>query len=241
MNTDITPEYSIIIPTFNERDNIVVLLSRLEELYAAAPGTAEIIVIDENSPDGTYDRAREFARSRDFIRVEKNPGEAGLSPSIVYGFDLAEGGLLACMDGDLQHDEKMLPKLFAAAAANDLVIGSRYVEDGGFADKWNPIRKLGSRIVTLLTRLVLKIKVNDPMSGFFVIRRDAYEKIRQRLNPHGFKIMLELLYNLKTVDANAKVREIGILFRNRKHGDSKMNSKVVLQFVKMLFDLKSRR
>ena len=233
-------KYSIVIPTFNERDNIVILMSRIEKLYAERTKDIEIIVVDENSPDGTYEYASEFAETRDFIRIEKNPGEPGLSPSIVHGFDIARGQFLCCMDGDLQHDESILPELFFAAEDNDLVIGSRYVEDGGFADKWNPIRKLGSKIVTWLTQIILKIKVNDPMSGFFVIRREAYENIRGRLNPSGFKIMLELLYNLKKLNSNSKIKEIGIFFRNRQHGDSKMNSKVVLQFVKMLIDLKRR-
>ena len=233
-------KYSIVIPTFNERDNIVILMDRIEKLYAGRPEGIEIIVVDENSPDGTYDQAMEFAAARDFIRVEKNPGEPGLSPSIVHGFDIAKGQFLGCMDGDLQHDENALPELFAAADENDLVIGSRYVDDGGFADKWNPIRKLGSKVVTWLTQVVLKIKVNDPMSGFFVIRREAYESIRERLNPRGFKIMLELLYNLKTFNSNSKIKEIGIFFRNRQHGDSKMNSKVVRLFIKMLIDLKKR-
>ena len=234
-------KYSIVIPTFNERDNIVILMSRIEKLYAGHTEDIEIIVVDENSPDGTYEYASEFAETREFIRIEKNPGIPGLSPSIVHGFDIAKGKLLCCMDGDLQHDESVLPKLFATAENNDLVIGSRYVGDGGFADKWNPIRKLGSKVVTLLTQMVLKVKVNDPMSGFFVIRREAYESIRPRLNPSGFKIMLELLYNLKKSDSNSKVKEVGIFFRNRQHGDSKMNSKVVLQFIKMLIELKKRK
>jgi dolichol-phosphate mannosyltransferase len=215
-------------------------MSRIEKLYLGRTEDIEIIIVDESSPDGTYEQASEFAETRDFVRVEKNPGEPGLSPSIVHGFDIAKGQFLCCMDGDLQHDESVLPELFAAAEGNDLVIGSRYVEDGGFADKWNPVRKLGSKIVTWLTQAVLKIKVNDPMSGFFVIRRGAYESIRDRLNPSGFKIMLELLYNLKTFNNNSKVKEIGIFFRNRQHGDSKMNSKVVLLFIKMLIELKRR-
>jgi dolichol-phosphate mannosyltransferase len=232
------PKYSIVIPTFNERDNIVVLLSRIETLFAKKIETVEVIVVDENSPDGTYDCALEFAKDKDFIRCEKNPLSPGLSQSIVYGFDNAQGDFLCCMDGDLQHDESVLPELFAAAEENDLVIGSRYVKDGGFADKWNPIRKLGSQMTTLLTQIILKVNVKDPMSGFFVIRKKAYDDIRKGLNPQGFKIMLELLYHLKKADHDYPVKEVGIFFRNRLKGDSKMNYKVVIQFIKMLFDLR---
>jgi dolichol-phosphate mannosyltransferase len=233
-------KYSIIIPTFNERDNIVVLLSRIEELFAEDIEKFEIIVIDENSPDGTYDHVIEFAKNKDFIRCEKNQLSPGLSQSIVYGFDIAKGSFLCCMDGDLQHDESVLPKLFAAAEENDLVIGSRYIEDGGFADRWNPARKAGSKLTILLTKIILKINIMDPMSGFFVIRKKAYDNVHGQLNPQGFKIMLELLYNLKKANPDCSVKEIGIFFRNRLKGDSKMNSKVVLQFFKMLFDLRKR-
>jgi len=233
-------KYSIVIPTFNERDNITVLLSRIEELFAQEIDKLEVIVVDENSPDGTYDRVCDFARGKAFISCEKNPLTPGLSQSIVHGFDIARGDFLCCMDGDLQHDESVLPKLFAAAEENDLVIGSRYIKDGGFADKWNPIRKAGSKLTILLTRIMLKINVMDPMSGFFVIRKKAYADIRKNLNPSGFKIMLELLYNLKKASPDSSVKEVGIFFRNRVAGDSKMNYKVVVQFVKMLFELRRR-
>jgi dolichol-phosphate mannosyltransferase len=233
-------KHSIVIPTLNERDNIVVLLTRIEEVFSNELGFLEIIVVDENSPDGTYEHVLEFAKDRSFIRCEKNPLSPGLSQSIVYGFDIAKGNLLCCMDGDLQHDVNVLPKLFTAAEDNDLVIGSRYVKDGGFADKWNPIRKLGSKAVTLLTKIILKVSVKDPMSGFFVIQRNAYKDVRERLNPQGFKIMLELLYMLKTSNHDYSVKEVGILFHNRLKGNSKMDSKVLIELLKMLFDLKRR-
>jgi len=233
-------KYSIIIPTFNERDNIVVLLSRIEELFAEKLDTLEVIVVDENSPDGTYDRVCDFAKDKKFISCEKNPLTPGLSQSVVHGFDIAKGDFLCCMDGDLQHDESVLPKMFETAEENDMVIGSRYIEEGGFADKWNPIRKAGSKMTILMTKIILKIKVMDPMSGFFVIRKKAYNDVRDRLNPEGFKIMLELFYNLKKVHPDAKVKEVGIFFRNRVAGNSKMSSKVVFTFAKMLFDLRRR-
>ena len=233
-------KYSIIIPTLNERDNIVVLLSRIEKLFAEKLDELEIIVADENSPDGTYEHVLDFAGDKDFIRCEKNPLAPGLSQSVVHGFDIAKGDFLCCMDGDLQHDESALPELLAAAEDNYLVIGSRYIKGGGFADKWNPVRKAGSKMAILLTRIILKIKVMDPMSGFFVIRKKAYDDIREQLNPNGFKIMLELLYNLKKTHPECSVKEVGIFFRSRLAGDSKMNFNIVVQFIKMLFDLRRR-
>lgn len=233
-------KYSIVIPTLNERNNIAVLLSRIEELFAEKLDNLEIIVVDENSPDGTYEHVLELAVNKNFIRCEKNPLTPGLSQSVVHGFDVAKGDFLCCMDGDLQHDESVLPKLFSVAEENDLVIGSRYIKDGGFADKWNPVRKMGSKLTILLTRIMLKINVTDSMSGFFIIRRKPYDDIRKSLNPSGFKIMLELLYILKKKHPDCSVKEIGIFFRNRQAGDSKMSFKVVIEFIKMLFDLRRR-
>ena len=232
-------KYSIVIPTFNEAENIITLLSAIEKIFERTKEDIELIVIDENSQDGTYDNVLHFSESRDFIRIEKNPGTPGLSSSIVYGFDIADGDYLCCMDGDLQHDEAMLPELFREARNGcDMVIGSRYVPGGGFTNRCDPIRKLGSQIITMMTRFVLNIKIADPMSGFFVIRKNTYKRVCEKLNPSGFKLMLELLYNLRFLDYEPKVKEVGILFRNRKYGESKMNTKVVWLVIKMLFDLR---
>lgn len=231
-------KYTIVIPTLNERDNILILIKQLEALF---PEALEIIVVDEHSTDGTYETVKEYSEGKDNISCHLNTESPGLSPSIVKGFDLAKGEYLCCMDGDLQHDESFLPRLFEAAVENDLVIGSRYTDDGGFAQKWTVYRKLTSRIATLLTKILLHLEVKDPMSGFFVVKKTAYSDIRQQLNPKGFKIMLEILFYLKHSDKNYSIREIGIFFRDRIHGKSKLSSKVIIQFLRMLLELRKKR
>ncbi|MBQ4107301.1 MAG: polyprenol monophosphomannose synthase [Lentisphaeria bacterium] len=227
---------TIVIPTLNERDNMVPLLSRIET--AGIPG-CHILVVDENSPDGTLEAVRAYAAGKPHIRGITNDGIPGLGPSIVKGFSLADSDILCCMDGDLQHDVSNLKGLIEAAETHDLVIGSRYVSGGGFAERWNPVRVIISRTAAWLARLVLGVRVNDPMSGFFAVRREAFMAIRPQLDPRGFKIMLEILY-LLTQKGNYRITEYGITFGKRLHGQSKLSARVMLQYLKMLVALRRR-
>ncbi len=231
-------KYSVVVPTLNERGNIVRLLEAIE---AALPGDYEVIVVDEHSPDGTLEVVREYAQTHPRVRGESNPGVRGLSPSIVHGFNLAAGEILCCMDGDLQHDAKDLAGLLRTAEEHDFVVGSRYVEGGGFAEKWNPCRVLVSRTATFLAHWLLGVQVRDPMSGFFAIRREAYLSVRERLNPRGFKIMLELLWLLKQTPGNWRVTEYGITFGLRHYGRSKLSGRVIWQYLTMLYTLRRQR
>jgi dolichol-phosphate mannosyltransferase len=230
---------SIVIPTLNEKDNIEKLIVKLREIFPIEG--AEIIVVDENSPDGTADVVREYGKNDKNVRCILNDGLPGLSPSIVKGFDEANGIYLCCMDGDMQHDESCLPNLFKMAEANDMVIGSRYVKGGGFAQKWNPIRKFISDISALVSRVILGIKLKDPTSGCFVVSKKAYIDIRNVMNPSGFKIMLEIYFRLKNTCSGYKMVEAPLIFRNREAGESKLSSKVILQCAKMLLDLRKQR
>ncbi len=228
---------SIVIPTLNERDNIVILLERIG---AAGLTDYEIIVADENSPDGTAKAVEEYAAAgHPNVRVVLNDGIPGLSPSIVKGFEAAAGELLCCMDGDLQHDVADLKGLLTTLEANDFVVGSRYVAGGGFKEKWNPCRVLISRTATLMARVILGVRVKDPMSGFFGVRREAFRAVRGKMSPRGFKIMLELLY-LLTHDPGKRWRivEYGITFGKRIHGESKLSLRVITQYLKMLLALR---
>ena len=227
---------TIVIPTLNERENVEPLLSRIDA--AGIPG-CQVIVVDEHSPDGTLEAVRAYAAGRPHIQGVANDGEPGLGPSIVKGFSMAEGEILCCMDGDLQHDVRDLKGLIETAETNDLAIGSRYVTGGGFAERWNPARVVISRTAALLARLFLGIRVRDPMSGFFAVRREAFEAIRPQLNPRGFKIMLEILY-LLIRRGGYRVTEYGITFGKRLHGRSKLSAKVMMQYLKMLLELRRR-
>lgn len=229
-------KYSIVIPTLNERENILLLIDRIERCGLE---NYEIIVADENSPDGTADAVNAYAAAgHEHVRAILNDGIPGLSPSIVKGFRAAEGEFLCCMDGDLQHDVTDLPGLLGELETADFAIGSRYVTGGGFREKWNPFRVLVSRTATLMARIILGVRVKDPMSGFFALRRTAFERVAPRLSPKGFKIMLELLYLLTHSPEPCIVVEHGITFGLREHGQSKLSARVMLDYLRMLLALR---
>ena len=232
-------ENSIVIPTFNERENIGKLIEKLRQIFPTE--STEIIVADENSPDATADVVNEYAKNDKNVRCILNDGIPGLSPSIVKGFDNAKGKYLACMDGDMQHDETCMPKFFELIKENDMVIGSRYVKGGGFAQKWSPIRKFISDMSAFVARIVLGISIKDPTSGCFVVSSKAYKDIRDVMNPTGFKIMLEIYFRLKNTCKDYKMIEAPLIFRNREAGESKLSSKVIFLCAKMLFDLRKQR
>ena len=188
--------YSIVVPTLNERENILLLIDRIEK---SGLEDYEIIVADENSPDGTAEAVNAYAAAgHDNVRAILNDGIPGLSPSIVKGFKAAKGEFLCCMDGDLQHDTADLIGLLNELETSDFAVGSRYAPGGGFREKWNPFRVLVSRTAAAMAHIILGVKVKDPMSGFFALRREAFERVAPRMSPKGFKIMLELLYLLTT-------------------------------------------
>ena len=225
---------SVILPTFREKDSIPPLLRALAVLNL--PGF-ESIVADDHSPDGTEAAALETAKTlRASVRVEQNPGPRGLAPSVVHGFSKASGEILVCMDADGQHRPEDLPGLLAEFdrdPALSMVIGSRHVPGGGFAEKWNFFRVLCSDGAAFAARLVLGITLKDPMSGFFAIRRDAFDRVKSCLSPEGFKIMLELAF-LLSLTGRDKVLEHPITFAMRKQGESKLSGRVIVQYLSML-------
>jgi len=229
---------SIVIPTLNERDNITKLLPLLE---TSGLPEYEVIVVDENSADGTGQAVLDYAAQHPNCRLLTNDGPSGLSPCIVKGFAAASGEWLSCMDGDLQHDPADLKNLLAHEAELDMVIGSRYCQGGGFAEKWSLKRILTSRIAAAMSRGWLGVKLSDPMSGFFMVRRTAFERERHLLNPRGFKIMLELYFVLHLCPNHYRCGETGIHFACRHYGQSKLSTKVIGQYLRQLWDLAWRR
>ena len=226
---------SIILPTFREKESIPAMLRALDALRLP---DCEIIVADDHSPDGTEEAALETAKTlRTPVRVEQNPGPRGLSPSVVHGFAKASGEILVCMDADGQHRPEDLPGLLAEFEhdpAPALVIGSRHVPGGGFTEKWNLFRVMCSAGAAVAARLVLGVPVNDPMSGFFAVRRDAYERVAPHLSPAGFKIMLELAFLFSLTKRDAIV-EHPITFAMRKQGERKLSGRVMAQYLAMLW------
>src|SRR4051794_11328889 len=186
------PQLSVIIPTFNERDNVVTLFRRLETALAGV--SWEAIFVDDNSPDRTWDVVRGLARQDPRVRCIRRIGRRGLSGACIEGILASSAPYAAVIDADLQHDESQLPKMVGLLQSGEaeLVVGSRYVE-GGSADSFEKGRAGISALATEVARRVLKVGIADPMSGFFMIRRDRFEQLAPQLSIQGFKILLDIV------------------------------------------------
>ena len=226
---------SVVLPTFREKESIPAMLRALDALDLP---DFEIIVADDHSPDGTEAAALQTAKKmRTTVRVEQNPGPRGLAPSVVHGFEKATGEILVCMDADGQHRPEDLPGLLAEFnrdPALSMSVGSRHVPGGGFTEKWSFFRVMCSNGAALAARLALGIPLKDPMSGFFAIRREAFDRVKTCLSPEGFKIMLELAF-LLSLTGRDKVLEHPITFAMRKQGESKLSGRVIAQYLAMLW------
>jgi dolichol-phosphate mannosyltransferase len=220
-------QLSVIIPTFNERDNVTTLFRRLD---AALAGVSwEAIFVDDNSPDGTAELLRTLAQHDGRARCIRRIGRRGLSGACIEGILASSAPCVAVIDADLQHDETRLPQMLSLLQSGDadLVIGSRYV-DGGSADSFDKQRAGFSALATGVAQRVLRVEVADPMSGFFMIRRDRFEQLAPQLSTQGFKILLDVV---ATAHGNLRVREIPYTFGSRLHGESKLDSMVALDFL----------
>jgi len=226
------PQLSIVVPTFNERENIRPLLALLQKTLTDTDW--EVVFVDDDSPDGTAEEVRAVARKVGNVRVIHRIGRRGLSGACIEGILSSIAPLVAVMDCDLQHDEAALIPMLEAFQANadlDLAIGSRNVEGGSSGDGLSGIRKWGSDLATELTSKMLKISASDPMSGFFMVRRSSFHTIVTDLQTEGFKILADMLSASKGTWA---VAEIPFTFRARQHGESKMGSAIALEFFGLL-------
>jgi dolichol-phosphate mannosyltransferase len=221
------PQLSVVVPTFNERENVTALFQRLETTLAAVAW--EVIFVDDNSPDGTWNVVRDLARRDSRVRCIRRVGRRGLSGACIEGILASSAPCAAVIDADLQHDETQLPKMLALlqGGSADLVVGSRYVE-GGSADSFNKQRAGASALATEVAKRVLRVKVADPMSGFFMIRRDRFEQLAPQLSTQGFKILLDIV---ATARGDLRIVEIPYSFSSRLHGESKLDSMVALDFL----------
>lgn len=226
-------DFSLVIPTFNEAENICILIPRVISLLSAAKISFEIIVVDDDSKDLTWKVVQEKFSDEPRVRVLRRVNKKGLSSAVLDGMALAKGKSLGVMDADLQHDENILPKMLSELTNHDIVVGSRVVEEGGYGE-WGVIRKTMSKGATLLAKVMLPIPVGDPMSGFFVLRRELYEELVPVINPRGFKILLEFLARKKGIRA----KEVGFVFKTRIHGETKMSGSVIQNYLVALYDIR---
>lgn len=221
------PELSVIVPTFNERDNVTVLYRRLEATLINVAW--EVVFVDDNSPDGTSDVVRALAQQDSRVRCIRRIGRRGLSGACIEGILASSAPYAAVIDADLQHDETQLPKMLLLLASDqaDLVVGSRYIE-GYKSEGFNNKRAGASALATEVARKMLRVEIADPMSGFFMVRRDRFEQVAPKLSVHGFKILLDLV---ASAHGNLRAVEIPYTFGARQHGESKLDSMVALDFL----------
>jgi dolichol-phosphate mannosyltransferase len=221
------PQLSVVVPTFNERDNVTVLYRRLEATLAGIPW--EVVFVDDNSPDGTWEVVRALARQDSRVRCIRRIGRRGLSGACIEGILASSAPYAAVIDADLQHDETQLPKMVGLLQSGEaeLVVGSRYIE-GGSADSFNKGRAGASQLATEVAKRVLKVEIADPMSGFFMIRRDRFEQLAPQLSTQGFKILLDIV---ATAEGKLRTVEVPFTFGSRQHGESKLDSMVALDFL----------
>src|SRR5271165_4284286 len=191
MNHFAGPELSIIVPTFNERENVIELTNRVRDHLQSI--SWEIIYVDDDSPDRTADLVRELAATDFRIRCIQRIGRRGLSSACVEGMLSSSAPYLAVIDGDLQHDERLLPQMLAELRAGnlDIVVGSRY-SDGGGIGAWDAGRARMSRVASRLSRTLVPDGLTDPMSGFFMLRRSAFDGAVRSLSAIGWKILTDL-------------------------------------------------
>lgn len=225
-------ELSVIVPTFNERDNIKGVIAAVAE---ALPNVLwEIIFVDDNSPDGTASLVREIAQADPRVRCLHRFGRRGLSSACVEGIMSTASPIVAVMDADGQHDERALLRMLGILNATDvdIVVGSRYVEGGGVSD-WDRSRAAMSRFATRITSWITRTNLSDPMSGFFMMRRHVFLSALPRLSSIGFKILLDIS---ASSDSALKVVDVPYQFRSRKYGASKLDSTVLWEFALLLLD-----
>ncbi|MBE0519180.1 MAG: glycosyltransferase family 2 protein [Thermoplasmata archaeon] len=213
----------MIVPTYNERDNVEELVRRVNVACSASGIDVEMVIVDDNSPDGTGQLADDLGKKYD-IQVIHRAGKLGLSTAVLEGFDAAKGEIIVVMDADLSHPPEKIPAMVAKLVDEnaDMVIGSRYIK-GGMVENWPFHRRMISKCATLLAKGLTKVK--DPMSGFFAIRREVIDGVE--LNPIGYKIALEILVKGRI----KKVDEVPITFADRKAGKSKLGTSVTLKYI----------
>ena len=226
-----SPLLSIIIPTYKEAGNIKNLIEEILEYCDR--DSLEILVVDDNSQDGIDEQIRLIYERGINVTLLQRLENRGLATAVKFGMDRASGKYLVCMDADLSHPPAVIPKMLRVLEekrAVEVVVGSRYVEEGGFAGEWNQYRQWNSKISTMLANLVIHdLGVKDPMSGYFCIRKEVYRRAAY-IKPIGYKILLELLVKCGC----SKVVEVPITFRERSKGESKLNLREQMNYLNHL-------
>ena len=223
-------ELAVVIPVLNESDNVALMVERLTRALGSIRW--EAIFVDDDSPDGTADVVRALARLQGNIRCVQRLGRRGLASACIEGILSSAAPYVAVMDGDLQHDESLLPQMLAKMKAErlDVVVASRYTEAGNIGD-WQRSRVLISDVAGRLGRLVVKADLTDPMSGFFMVERNAFAAAMRSLTGQGFKILLDLF---ASSPRPLNFAEVPLTFRQRLHGESKLDTLVAWEYLMLV-------
>ncbi len=221
---------SIVIPTYNERENITLLIRKIMN---ALKNNFEVIIVDDSSPDGTSQAVADFSKRYKNIRLIVRSSKMGLASAVIDGFESSNAELLGAMDADLQHNPSMLPRMIEETRNGaDIVIASRYCE-GSLMKGWSAGRKIVSKVASLLAHIFLPRSrgISDPLSGFFLLKKEVLNKAR--LDPIGFKILLEILVK----GSYAKVVEVPYGFETRKSGQTKLRGSEYFSYMRHLMKL----
>lgn len=232
VRADAATVLSVIIPTFNEKDNVALIRAAIGK--ALKEYRHEVIFVDDDSTDGTLEELRALSRRDRSVRFIQRIGRRGLASAVVEGILSTSSPFVAVIDADLQHDERMLPEMLKLAMSGkaELVVGSRYVEGGGVGT-WHASRQAISKFATRLAHLVTRTQLSDPMSGFFVIARPAFDQLVRNLSGQGYKILLDICASSKVP---LKTLEVPYQFRERIAGESKLDALVTWEYLLLLVD-----
>jgi dolichol-phosphate mannosyltransferase len=227
-----TPALTIVAPTYNERSNIRPLVDAVTT--AMSDISWELVFVDDDSPDGTYQEVAAVAREGAPVRCIRRVGRRGLASAVVEGVMSANSDIVAVMDADMQHDERLLPRMLGILQTRDadVVVASRHVEGGGLGE-WNASRRLMSTFATWSSRILIGDSVSDPMSGFFATRRVVFDASIYDLSQQGYKILLDVLASSPHA---LKVVEVPYVFRNRHSGESKVDSMIIVEYAFLLIE-----
>src|SRR5579872_1959454 len=231
------PELSVVAPTFNERSNVARLVEKLDATLAGVAW--EVIFVDDNSPDGTAALVKQIAARDARVRCLRRVGRRGLAGAVTEGALASAAPFVAVIDADMQHDETLLPRMLdmLRAGDTDLVVGSRYLDAGGLEHGLSPGRKAASQFANALGKKALKAEVSDPVSGFFMIRREAIDRVADQLEPAGFKILFDII---ASQSEPLRVKELPYAFAAREAGESKLDNRVALEYLGLVASKLSR-
>ena len=229
-------ELSVIVPTYNERGNVAPLVTRLEATLAGV--VWEAVFVDDDSPDGTAREVKTIAARDPRVRCLRRVNRRGLAGACIEGILGSSAPYVAVIDADLQHDETLLPRMLDSlkSGRSDLVVATRFGA-GGSAQAMSPTRESGSRLARRLAWMLGGVALSDPMSGFFAIRRDRFEPLAASLSPDGFKILLDIVMRAR---GTLRVAEEPYSFGSRVYGKSKLDARVVLEYLGLLLSRASR-